>query len=408
MPSLKKKRLEQRRKENIMDFKKLKSFQDSLQETYHIPATDCQITWNHKIVYRHMTGHSDLAGSRSVSQQDLYRLYSATKVITSTAVLQLMEQNRLDLYDDIRKYLPEFTNLRVADRFDMRFPIQWPDEKTPCHLAHSNIRLIDLLSMTAGLSYDTQSPFLAERKRGSGNQATTREMMSAIAQMPLIYEPGTRWGYSLAHDVLAAVVEAVSGMRFGQYLHENIFSPLGLRDFTFLPDKRQERRLSTLYAADFHTGELKPASPEMASSFQFTPNYESGGAGLIGTVSDYSDFLDALCNDGIARNGARILSPESIDLLSTNYLTGRMLEDFLATGKKGYGYGLGVRVLIDRTASRSFPGEFGWDGAAGAYALADPVNHISIFYAQHILGFPAVYREIHPRIRDLAYEGMGL
>lgn len=390
-----------------MNFKKLTSYLDSLQELYGIPATDCQITQNHEIIYRHMTGHSDYAGTIPVGEQDLYRLYSATKVITITAVLQLREQKKLDLYDDIRKYLPEFTNLRVADEFRMdKFPTVWPDKDTPCHLAHHSIRIIDLMTMTAGLSYDMSAEALMEIKRTSHDQATTREVVAAMTKIPLIYEPGTRWGYSMAHDVLAAVVEVISHKKFSQYLKENIFEPLGITDFYFKLDETLEKRLSALYAADFNTGKIGPADPVFAGSFTVTKNYESGGAGLIGTVSAYSDFIDALCNGGIERTGKRILSEESIRLLSTNYATGQMLEDFKATGKKGYGYGLGVRVLIDRNASKSPLGEFGWDGAAGAYVLADPINHISIFYVQHIMGFPIVYSEIHPKIRDLTYEAL--
>lgn len=390
-----------------MNFNKLETFQNSLQKVYNIPATDCKITKDHQVVYRHMTGHSDYMGQVPTSVHDLYRLYSATKIITATAVLQLMEMGKLDLYDDVRKFLPEFTNLKVADQFEMdHFPIEWPNSNSKCHLMHGRIRIIDLLTMTAGLSYDTDSAPLAEIKKTSNDKTSTREVITAITRMPLIYEPQTRWGYSLAHDVLAGVVEAVSDMQFGQYLHKYIFDPLELKDFTFHTGSKEAQRLSALYAADFNTGRFFPASPEMASKFQLTPNYESGGAGLIGSVDDYSIFLDALCNGGKAANGYSILSPETLSLLSTNYITGKMLEDFQATGKKGYGYGLGVRVLIDTSFSRSPVGEFGWDGAAGAYALVDPVNHISIFYVQHILGFPKVYSEIHPQLRDLAYEGI--
>lgn len=390
-----------------MNFKKLTSYLDSLQELYGVPATDCQITRNHEIVYRHRTGYSDYADSVPVGEHNLYRLYSATKLITMTAVMQLREQKKLDLYDEVRKYLPEFTNLCVADNFQMGiFPIVWPKKDSPCHLAHNSIRIIDLMSMTAGLSYDMSAEALLEIKKTSSNQASTREVVAAIAKMPLIYEPGTRWSYSLAHDVLAAVVEAVSHKKFSQYLKENIFEPLGITDFYFKLDETLEKRLCALYAADFDTGEIGPADPALAGNFTITANYESGGAGLIGTVSAYSDFVDALCNGGLGRTGNRILSEESIRLFSTNYTTGQLLEDFRGTGKKGYGYGLGVRVLIDRNVSKSPLGEFGWDGAAGAYVLADPINHISIFYVQHILGFPVVYSEIHPQIRELAYEAM--
>ncbi len=143
--------------------------------------------------------------------------------------------------------------------------------------------------------------------------------------------------------------------------------------------------------------------------------YQSGGdavraflprAGLIANVQDYSLVLEALANGGVGRSGARILSAQTIRLFMTSYTTEQMQIDFAESGKTGYGYGLGVRVLIDRSHSRSPLGEFGWDGAAGAYALVDPINRVSIFYVQHIMAFPVVYSEIHPRVRDLIYEGL--
>ena len=145
---------------------------------------------------------------------------------------------------------------------------------------------------------------------------------------------------------------------------------------------------------------------ELLDGFKITENYESGGAGLAGTVDAYSLFADALCNGGVGVTGKRILGEKMIRLFMTGYTTGIMQDDFVVTGKKGYRYGLGVRVLNDTAESKSPVGEFGWDGAAGAYVMIDPVNHISIFYAQHIVGFPKVYSEIHPVIRDLVYEAL--
>ena len=130
-----------------------------------------------------------------------------------TAVLQLVEQGKLGLYDNLTNYLPEFGCLFVADKFEFKFPIHWPQAGEPCHLAHNQIRIIDLMTMTAGLSYDTGAAELMAIKEKSNNQAGTREVVAEMAKMPLIYEPQTRWSYSLGHDVLAAVVEVVSGTK---------------------------------------------------------------------------------------------------------------------------------------------------------------------------------------------------
>lgn len=389
-----------------MDFKALSEYLNSLKKRYGIPANDCKITKNHQAVFRQMTGHSDYEGRIPLTQDQIFRLFSATKLFTMTAVLQLVEQGKLQMYDELRDYLPEFSRMFVTDEFQFEFPIRWPTREDKCHFAHNTIRIIDLMTMTAGLSYDTTSKELLNIKEKSQNKASTREVVKEIAKMPLAYEPRTRWGYSLAHDVLAAVVEVVAKMRFSDYLKENIFKPLDIHDLYFHFNQEVEQRICALYMGVFGTDKITRDDGRLSDSFKITEHYESGGAGLAGTVDAYSVFADALCNGGVGANGVRILGEEMIELFQTEYTQGQMLKDYQMTGKKGYGYGLGVRVLRDATASESPIGEFGWDGAAGAYVLIDPVNHISIFYVQHVVGYPKAYSEIHPTICRLAYEGL--
>mgnify|MGYP005766063659 CR=1 FL=1 len=398
-----------KRVDEEMDFERLTAYIDSLKEEYGIPAADCKITKDHKVVYRHMMGCSDYENKTPLNEETIFRFFSATKVVTMTAVMQQIERGKLRLYDEVRQYLPEYNMMKVADTFNFTFPLKWPTSSDPCHYAHNAIRIIDLMTMTAGLSYDTDSKEEKEIREKSNNQASTREVVAELAKMPLVYEPGTRYSYGLCHDVLAAVVEVVSGQKYSEYLKENIFDPLGIKDLYFHWDRdpKLNERVCALYQGVFGTDDIIPDTGEMTSGFKITANYESGGAGLAGTVDAYSILIDALCNGGVGANGARILSEESVKMFSVPYTTGQMSRDFAVTGKVGYEYGLGVRVLMDDRDSRSPVGEFGWDGAAGAYVLVDPVNHISIFYTQHIAGYPRVYSEIHPRIRDIAYECMG-
>jgi len=367
------------------------------------------ITKDHEIVYRHMAGFYDRNESEPLTENALYRLFSATKVITMTAAMQLIEKGKLGLYDQLTDYIPEFGKLKVADKFVFEFPLHWPISDEPCHLAHNSIRIIDLMTMTAGMNYDTTAPELLAIKKNTDNRATTLEVVKEMAKMPLLYEPGTSWGYSLAHDVVAAVIEKVTGMTFGEYLKKNIFEPLEISDFYFTIDNDVKGRLPEMYMGVFGTRDVEPEEGKSnADTFKVTDNYESGGAGLIASSKDYSVIIDALANGGVGKNGNRILSEESVKMFMTPYTSGQMQEKFEIAGKKGYSYGLGVRVLTDKAASKSPLGEFGWDGAAGAYVLVDPINRVSIFYAQHIMGFPLVYSEIHPMLRDLAYEGMNL
>lgn len=391
-----------------MDFKILTNYLDSLTEIYGVPAGDLKVMKGHKEVYRHMFGHSDYEGKTPLDKNVMYRMYSATKVITMTAVMQQIERGNLSFSDEVRKYLPEFDIMKVADNFVFEFPPKMPDENTPCHYAHRAIRIIDLMTMTAGLSYDTAAKPLMDIKEKSGNKATTREVVAEMAKMTLLYEPGTRYSYSLCHDVLAAVVEVTSGMRYSDYLRENIFKPLGCEELYFHWDENQGKRICAMYQGIFGKDGVQKDNGAVSESFKFTDNYESGGAGLCGTTDSYSMVLDALACGGVGATDKRILKEESVKRFTVPYTTGQMSLDFAVSGKVGYEYGLGVRVLKSQMSSKSPVGEFGWDGAAGAFALVDVKNEISITYMQHIMGFPRVYSEIHPMIRNLSYSCMGL
>lgn len=391
-----------------MNYNKLTDYLDHLEEQYGIPSGDCIVCRKHQVLYRHSFGHSDYERKKTVSPDDFYMLYSATKLITMTAVLQLIEHRRLNLYDELTNYFPEFSVLRVVNQFNPTIPMAWPAQNAPSHFAHNTIRIIDLMSMTAGLSYNMDAEPLKELRQKSNNKAGTSEVVACIAKMPLIYEPREHWSYSIGHDILAGVVEKVSGVAFDKYLEQNIFEPLEITDLTFM-NSSVRNKLSALYRGELDpvqgpTGKILPYPEGYKSNFCVTENYKSGGAGLIGTVDAYSKIADALANGGIGYNGARILKEETVALFSIPYTTGIQTDEFRMSGKTGYDYGLGVRVLTDAKSSPSPVGEFGWDGAAGAYVLIDPIHKLSIFYVQHIFGFPKVYSEIHPTIRNLVYE----
>lgn len=388
-----------------MNFSKLTAYLNTLEEKYGVHGLDMKITRGHETVYRCMLGHSDYERKTPVSERDLYNIYSASKVITMTGVMQLIEQEKLGLNDPLEKYLPEFAHMRYAADFKMgEFPFRWPDENSRLVPAQNPMRIHDLMSMTAGMSYDVASAPIRKVVEETHGEATTRQVVTAMAQMPLLCEPGTRYSYALGHDVLAAVVEVVTGMTFGAYMKRNVFEPLGITEMYYQVPAGEEHRLFAQYGKDWDTGKIKR---DESMIYRITKNYESGGAGLCTTVDEYTKVLEALANGGVGRTGGRILKQESVLAIGRNWLTEQELADFSRTGKEGYGYGLGVRVLIDGTKSKSPVGEFGWDGAAGAYALVDPKNHIGMFYTHEILGMIEAYSEIHPTLRDLAYEAMG-
>lgn len=385
-----------------MNFERLTAYLNGLKESYGVPGVDVKVMRNHETVYRHMCGSSSYDGKRAVSEHDLYDIYSMSKIATMTAVMQCVERGLVALDDEVSKYLPEYAEMYYVPDFKFEWPPKPLTQADATEKATNPIRIWNLMSMTAGLGYDTASESIREVQEKTGGEGSTREFVRAIAKNPLLYNPNTHYLYSLAHDVLAGVVEVVSGMRFGEYMRKNIFDPLGMKEIWYQVPAEEKGRLAAQYALDFMTGEM---TEKEGNTYRLSKNYESGGAGVCTSVDEYSKLLDALACNGVGATGARILSEASVREMGTNRLSPEQILEFQQGMRLGYGYGLGVRVLIDGRYSKSPVGEFGWDGAAGAYALIDPVNHISVYYGQQVLGMVKSYAEIHPAVRDLVYEG---
>ncbi|MBR4941414.1 MAG: serine hydrolase, partial [Clostridia bacterium] len=256
----------------------------------------------------------------------------------------------------------------------------------------------------------------------NGGKLTTLQAMKCPASDPLSFEPGTHWQYSMSHDVLAAVVEIVSGKRFSDYVRDNIFQPLGMNESFYHAtpeiaagmaeqyifrdsDETDIGKLQTSHVNYFSGG--KAVNVGKTRSDGFGPDFDSGGAGIITSVPDYSKLCAALARKGRGANGEVILSPGTVELLRTNQLSPELLQDFNWEHLKGYGYGLGVRTLMDKAASGSTGnvGEFGWGGAAGATVLVDPDMGLSVFYAHHMLNPQETYYQ--PRLRNVVYACIG-
>lgn len=375
-----------------MDFTKLTEFLDSIPDL-GVPGVDCIVQQGYETIYRHQAGFSDREAKTPMKGDEAFFLYSASKPITCTAVLQLYEQGKLLLTDPVSNYIPEFRNMQVQH--------QRGNGETFLSPARYEISIANLMSMTAGLNYDLSSPAIQEVARKTQGRCPTVEVARALASQPLCYEPGTRWQYSLAHDVLGAVVEIVSGMRFGEYLRKNLFDPLGMENTRFAHSDDLPANMMAQYRRKNDTGEVFRIT--LTNEYILGSEYESGGAGLVSTLADYSRFLAAMANGGVSADGVRILSRNTIDLMRLNQLSGTQMGDYDWPQFAGYGYGLGVRTMVDpaRGGANSPLGEFGWAGAAGAYLLIDPQNKISMFYVQHMRESLESY--IHPRLRNVLY-----
>lgn len=376
-----------------MDFTKLTVYLDSLGEKYGIPACDLAVYRRHENVYRHGAGFSDTAKTKPVSPADLYWVYSMTKVYTSVTALQLFEQGKLDLEDPVVRYLPEFAHLNVREGDTVR-------------PARETLKILHLFTMTGGFNYNLKTPSIRALVRRYGRNLTSKELIPALAEEPLDFEPGAHFKYSVCIDVLGRIVEVISGMGLGEYFKKHIFEPLGAKEIAFFPSPKQRARLSVQHSVDLTTGKVVVGSQKNLLSP--LGKFESGGGGLGATLDAYALLPDALANGGVGANGARILEPRTIDLMRRDWLTPAQRADFNMMKSVDYSYGLGVRTQVGGGDSKSPVGEFGWDGAAGAYNLIDPENNIAAVYMQHVLSQNVAFEIVHPRIRDLIYEGLNL
>jgi len=354
-------------------FTKLTEKLDSFLEL-GLPFYDCIVRKDGKSVYRHGGGYTDTEKKNAVTGKEKYNIYSCSKLITCTAALQLWEKGMFKLDDKLSDYMPEFENMTVIT------------ENGPVP-AKNPIRIKNLFTMTAGLSYNLNSPMLDLCREETKGECQTRETMRYLAKEPLRCEPGTKYEYSLCHDVLAALVEVLTGVTFGEYVKANIFDPLGMADSTFmLPDERLGEIInqygckddSIVYERDKHI------------VYKLGSKFESGGAGCISTVDDYIKFIEAL------RIGDIILKKETVDMMATPQLTPEQNRTYT---NPNYTYGLGQRCPKDDTRS-----DFGWGGAAGAYYAIDRKNGITAYLGAHLIGlssFQDTRGDFYPIVKEI-------
>lgn len=365
-----------------MKFKKVQEFMDNSVAQHCVPCSDIAVTHRGRLVYRYGNGTTDDARKVPLKGDEFYFLYSASKVITCTAVMQLVEQGRLHTEDLLSDYIPAYKDMWVRTEHGLQ-------------KAEQKIRISHLLTMTAGLNYDLKSDSIMKALR-KNPQATNMELAEAFANEPLEFEPGSHYRYSLCHDVLAAVTEKISDMSYGTYLQKHIFDVCEMEHTGFRLDEAKKAQMVSQYEYDAKSQTAHLI--EKKNEFILSPTYESGGAGLISNVEDYSRFVTTMASTN------KLLKKETVDSMRKNRLTGEAYREFQER-KPGCGYGYGVRTGDQREGITK--GEFGWDGAAGAYALIDPDNQVAIFYATHIRNHgDYLYQSLHPQLRDAVYEAL--
>ena len=386
-----------------MNFDALKEFMDSLT-AWIIPGNSICVYYKGKEIFNYASGYADIENKIPMSIDKYINIYSCTKVTTAVSVLQLFERRYFSLDDPVYDFIPEYRNMTVIDNAgNIR------KAKNPITIRH-------LLTMTAGLTYNLKSDSIKEAISETNGNADTLTVIKKLAKDPLIFEPGEDWNYSLCHDVLAGVIEVVSGMKFSEYCRKNVFEPLGICAKFHITDKLKPK-MATQYEYKTASTGSDDVKNQISSSndggelvvnnvnhHRLGPKYDSGGAGIVTTVRDYAKLADALANGGIGVTGEKLISDKTIEMMKENQLNDKQLKSCNWAQLKGYGYGLGVRTLISKelSGSNGSLGEIGWGGAAGATLLSDSKLGFSYFYSHHMLNPQEDYYQ--PRLRNAAYE----
>jgi CubicO group peptidase (beta-lactamase class C family) len=356
-----------------------------------------------KVAWLSALGLMDRERGKPMRLDTIFRIYSMTKPVTSVALMTLYERGLFQLSDPVHRWIPSWEHLRVY-RYG-----QHPNFTTEQAARPMTVR--DLLTHMSGLSYliaERTHVDAAYRKLGVGDgKGTLAEMVDKLATLPLEFSPGTRWGYSLATDVLGHLVEVMSGESLGDYFRRVIFDPLGMTDTAFTVPGAAIERLAANYA---YTAGSKPslADDPAASAFARKRTFASGGAGLVSTVIDYHRFAEMLRRGG-ELDGARILGPRTVAYMTKNHLPGGVdlaahaLGSFSETRYEGVGFGLGFHVMVDpvRAQVPTSLGEFGWGGMASTAFWVDPAEELSVVFMTQLL--PSTVYNFRGQLKALVY-----
>ena len=396
-----------------LDADRLERITDHMQRNYIGPAkiAGCQIAVarHGHIAYNKTFGMMDIERNRPTRDDTIYRIYSMTKPITSVALMTLYEQGYFQLNDPVSRFVPSWKNHRVwvsGEGADM--VTEAPDRP---------ITFRDVLSHMAGLTYggglpgvDVQHPidnlYRALKIRSAGTTDTMVEFMDKLSQVPLRYQPGQAWMYSLATDVCGALVEIISGKPFAQYLQDVIFGPLGMVDTAFhvAPEKHDR------FAANYERGpdkKLKLLDDPATSAFSKEQAFKSGGGGLTGTTADYMRFCEMLRRGG-ELDGHRILGPRTLEIMHMNHLPGGKdltqvaIGGFSETANEGVGFGLGFASTMDQVATGGLgTGDYYWGGAASTIFFVDPKEDLTMVFMTQLM--PSGTFNFRGQLKSLVY-----
>ncbi len=368
----------------------------------HIDAGRCNgaewiINYKNKR-YHEVIGFNDLNSQNKLKKNSYYRIWSMTKPIIGFAAMQLIEKKFLSLDDTIDKYLPKFKNLKKLQSLTSKINETKQVDNIP------TVR--QLLQHTAGFTYNSSNNFLAEayenNKLFHSSSRSLEEEIDSISDLPLLYEPGLNWHYSISIDILARILEVVTKDKLLNILKENIFFPLEMNETNFFISEDKNKNLVETFEYNSVKSKLTELNFDKRKLILYgyptnNENFSRGGHGLYSTAEDYIKFAKMLV-DGKDKNAKPLVNLETLKLIRTNSLSKNLFpieitavntvkDEHYENDLDGYGWGLGFRVLMNNTAQNKYGviGEFGWSGYAATYFLVDPINDLSAVLMMQIL-----------------------
>jgi CubicO group peptidase (beta-lactamase class C family) len=336
-----------------------------------------------KVIHFNAIGKRDLASGAPLERDSIFRLFSMTKPVTAVAMMILYEEGKWSPQDPLSKFIPEFAHLKVYRGIDASGKMQVEDPDHPPTMR-------ELMTMTAGFSYGAEQTPVDRLYRDANDRmifhsGSLQAMIDRLARAPLVYQPGSRWLYSLSVDIQGYLIEKLSGMTLPRFMQQRVFGPLGMKDTAFYVPQEKQDRFATLYKMS-DEGELIASTPEVAAwgyDFDHEPALPMGGGGLVTTVPDFYRFAQMLLNGG-ELDGVRVLAPRTLQLMMSNQLPASLLGEFRGGGyeftkpRPGIGFGFDGAVVTDPGLA-GMPvgaGSYFWNGAAGTWFWVDPAFDI--------------------------------
>ena len=331
-----------------------------------------------KVAYLSSLGMRDKEAGLPLTEDTIFRIYSMTKPVTAVAALILWEQGKFHMHDPISNYLPELKDMQVY--------VSGEGENMVTEKANGPIRIIDLFLHTAGFSYgfsNSEVDKLYQKMFNDSAELKRDQLITKIAELPLVHQPGTAWHYGINIDVLGLLVEKLTGMKLGQYMEQEIFSPLGMKDTAFYVPADKLSRFAQVYTAN-DKGQTVLMENEPLGDYTTDPEIHNAGGGLVSTMADYLKFAQMMLNGG-ELDGVRILGRKTVEYMRSNHLPASLIPYNAQSSGEGYGLAMSVTVDPEQAGFMSSQGNYGWGGMASTYFRIDPKeNMILIAMAQFV------------------------